>query len=61
MIHNLTTYRHRILYYGPESIDKVVSELERLHVNKVNLKSVPVKKEFVEDVMDKPIVYVVDY
>jgi predicted Zn-dependent peptidase len=61
IIHNLTTYKHRILYYGPESIDKVVSQLEKLHLNKLDLKQIPQKMEFVEDQMDKPMVYVVDY
>ena len=61
LIHDLTTYRHRILYYGPESITNVSSILERLHVNKTNLKEIPQKKEFIESAMDKPMVYVVDY
>ena len=61
LIHNLTTYKHRILYYGPENISKVSSKLEILHTNKTSLKQIPKKKEFVEDVMDKPIVYVIDY
>jgi predicted Zn-dependent peptidase len=61
LIHNLTAYKHRILYYGPEKMSKVVSDLEKLHVNKTDLKEVPAKKEFIEDAMDKPIVYVVDY
>ncbi len=61
LIHNLTTYKHRILYYGPERITKVSSILERLHVNKTNLKGIPDKKEFVESPMDKPMVYIVDY
>jgi predicted Zn-dependent peptidase len=61
LIHNLTTYKHRVLYYGPENISKVSAELERLHVNKNNLKQIPIKKEFIEGAMDKPMVYVVDY
>ena len=61
LLHNLTTYKHRILYYGPESISKVSSILEKLHLNKTDLKEIPVKKEFVEEAMDKPMVYVVDY
>jgi len=61
LIHNLTTYNHRILYYGPESNSKVSSKLESLHLNKTDLKEIPVKKEFVEGTMDKPMVYVVDY
>ena len=61
LIHNLTTYKHRVLYYGPESIEKVASTLESLHINQTDLKDIPDKKEFVEGEMDKPIVYVVDY
>jgi len=61
LIHNLTTYKHRILYYGPESIAEVASELERLHINKTNLKEIPAKKKFLEQTMDRPMVYVVDY
>jgi predicted Zn-dependent peptidase len=61
LIHNLTAYKHRILYYGPENMSKVVSDLEKLHANKSDLKEIPAKKEFAESAMDKPMVYVVDY
>jgi predicted Zn-dependent peptidase len=61
LIHNLTAYNHRILYYGPEKMSKVVSDLEKLHANKTDLKEIPAKKEFVEGVMERPMVYVVDY
>ena len=39
LIHNLTTYKHRILYYGPENISKVSSKLEILHTNKTRPKA----------------------
>jgi len=61
LIHNLTSYEHKILYYGPESISKVASDLEKLHSNKSGLKTIPAKKEFIEQPMDKPMVFVVDY
>ena len=61
LIHNLTAYKHRILYYGPENMSKVVSDLEKLHANKTDLKEVPAKKVFAEGAMDKPMVYVIDY
>jgi zinc protease len=61
LIHNLTAYNHRILYYGPEKMSKVVSDLEKLHAKKTDLKEVPAKKEFAEGAMDKPMVYVIDY
>ena len=61
IIHTLSTYQHRITYYGPDNFNSVVKTLEELHVNKSNLKSVPQKMEFVENPMDEPIVYVLDY
>ncbi len=61
LIHNLTTYEHRILYYGPESMEKVAEQMESLHTNTSGLLPVPEKTIFVESTMDKPVVYVVDY
>ena len=61
LIHNLTAYKHTIYYYGPENISNVVSDLEELHVNKITLKELPVKNDFIENPMDKQLVYVVDY
>ena len=61
LIHNLTSYEHNIMYYGPEQINKVASDLEKLHANKSGLKMIPSKNEFIEQPMDKPMVYVVDY
>jgi predicted Zn-dependent peptidase len=42
-------------------MSKVISDLEKLHANKSDLKEIPAKKEFAESAMDKPMVYVVDY
>ncbi|MAW21685.1 MAG: peptidase M16 [Flavobacteriales bacterium] len=61
LIHNLTTYKHRVLYYGPESITKVAAELSKLHINKADLKEIPAKVDFIEGKMDNPMVYIVDY
>jgi len=61
LIHNLTSYEHRILYYGPDEMIAVVDKLTALHTNNTELKAIPAKQEFVENAMDKPVVYVVDY
>ncbi len=61
IIHGLSKYEHRIFYYGPDNIDDITSRLEDLHVNKLNLKPVPEKVEFIENDMDKAVVYVLDY
>ena len=61
LIHSLTSYEHRILYYGPDEMIAVVDKLTALHTNNTELKAIPAKQEFVENAMDKPVVYVVDY
>jgi len=61
LIHNLTSYEHKIMYYGPDEIVAVVDKLTALHTNNTELKVIPAKMEFVENAMDKPMVYVVDY
>ena len=61
LIHNLTSYEHRILYYGPDEMIAVVDKLTALHTNTTELKAIPAKTEFTENAMDKPLVYVVDY
>ena len=61
IIHGLSKYEHRIFYYGPDNIDDITSRLEDLHVNKLNLKPVSEKVEFIENDMDKAVVYVLDY
>ena len=61
LIHNLTSYEHRILYYGPDEMIAVVDKLTALHTNNTELKAIPAKQEFIENSMDKPLVYVVDY
>ncbi len=61
IINSLLTYKHRITYYGPDKFNTVIKKLEKLHVNKSNLKSIPEKIDFVENPMEEPIVYVLDY
>jgi len=61
LIHNLTSYEHRILYYGPDEMVAVEDKLTALHATNTELKAIPAKKEFVENNMDNPLVYVVDY
>jgi predicted Zn-dependent peptidase len=61
IIHNLTSYEHKIMYYGPDEIVAVVDKLTALHTKNTELKAIPTKKEFVETAMDKPMVYIVDY
>ena len=61
LIHNLTSYTHRILYYGPEEINVVSEKLTELHTNNTNLTPVPEKVKYTELPLDVPTVYIVDY
>ena len=61
IIHNLTSYQHRIFYYGPEQIESISDKLSVLHINTSNLKEIPEGKRYTELSLEKPIVYVVDY
>ena len=61
LIHNLTSYQHKVLYYGPDEMVAVADKLTALHANHSDLKAIPAKTEFIENAMDKPVVYVVDY
>ena len=44
LIHNLTSYNHRIIYYGPESMDNIVSKLNSIHLNKLRFKTYSYKE-----------------
>lgn len=46
-IHNLNNYEHKILYYGPESKEKVVTTINQAHRVPEKLTSVEKNKEFV--------------
>ena len=61
LIHNLTSYKHRILYYGPEQINVISESLSLLHANTSNLKDIKEGDSYTELSLDVPIVYVVDY
>ena len=62
LIHGLLSYKHRISYYGPDNLNAISKKLDVLHSSKSNLKPYPNKAKFLENlIMDKPIVYIVDY
>mgnify|MGYP001304665253 CR=1 FL=1 len=61
LIHNLTSYTHRILYYGPEEINVVSEKLTEIHTNNTNLTPIPEKVKYTELPLDVPTVYIVDY
>ncbi|MGE5424537.1 MAG: M16 family metallopeptidase [Syntrophothermus sp.] len=61
LIRNLNTYKHRILYYGPENTVKVLSVIDKEHKVPGTLKPVPPPAKFEELPTTKTQVYAVGY
>lgn len=61
MIHNLNSFEHRILYFGPKNKEDVVKSMETNHNTPEELKPIPENKKFVEIDNEESKVYVVDY
>ena len=61
IIHNLTSYQHRVLYYGPLSVEEVTSTLTELHQLPKELKTLPEGGDYAELDINNSSVYVVDY
>ena len=61
IIHELSSYEHRVLYFGPKSQSELVNSLNELHKTPANLKPIPEGKKFPELANEETKVYVVDY
>lgn len=61
LIKNLSSYNHRIIYYGPENIDEVSNSLNTYHTSNTNLKDIPEGTSYEELPLYNPTVFVVDY
>jgi len=61
VIHNLTSYKHRVLYYGPYTLEEVSTSISELHRNTENLKDIPEGLNFEELETNNTTVYIVDY
>ena len=61
LISSLTSYEHRILYYGPASQEILSNSLNTLHKSPSALKPVPAKSPFKEIAIDTTKIYWVNY
>ncbi len=61
VLRNLTDYPHKIVYYGPRTATQVASVMDRLHPAPKSLKSLPAKKDFVQQDMTTNKVYFAHY
>ncbi|MEO8066705.1 MAG: insulinase family protein [Flavobacteriales bacterium] len=60
-IKSLTTYAHRMFYYGARPVDEVVAVLDKEHLTPEELKSYPKHAPYVELPTQENKVYFVDY
>jgi predicted Zn-dependent peptidase len=61
IIRNFSKTEHRVLYYGPEKSDRVISMLNQHHTLPEEIKPVPPEKEFKMKDMTAPAVFWADY
>lgn len=61
LIKELTSYEHRVLYYGSEDSDKLAEQLNKLHKTPEALKPITAPTVFPELGVEKTQVYVVNY
>lgn len=61
LLAKITTYKHKVFYYGPAKNDEIKAVLKAQHKLPEQLTDVPAPKIFVETDRQKNSVYVVDY
>ncbi|WP_144695876.1 M16 family metallopeptidase [Chitinophaga vietnamensis] len=61
ILHELPTYKHTIIYYGPQPLATAAADVKKLHPLAANLKDVPAPVKFVKDNQDKNQVLFADY
>lgn len=60
-LRNLNDYTHRIIYYGPESLDAITDVLNKTHHVADNLLPAPENKEFAQQLTGQNTVFVAPY
>ena len=61
ILHNLISYQHKIIYYGPKSNRDITKELASLHYVPKSYLAYPTAIKFERTAQQKPIVYFADY
>jgi predicted Zn-dependent peptidase len=61
IVHSLTAYEHRVLYYGPQEVEAVAQELTKLHQLPETLEAIPADGDYQELEINETSVYVLDY
>ena len=60
-MHTLFSYQHRVLFYGPESVDAIAKTVADIHQTPKKLQKAPANKKVTPKAVSENIVYFVDY
>ncbi|MDO5395278.1 MAG: insulinase family protein [Bacteroidales bacterium] len=60
-VKELSQYKHRIIYYGPEDIDNVIAHIDSVHKIPAEMKDTPAERIFPDAITDETIIYVAPY
>ncbi|MCW3462235.1 M16 family metallopeptidase [Chitinophaga nivalis] len=61
ILHELPSYKHSIIYYGPQPLADAAADIKKLHTLPASFKPAPVAAVFPKDNQDKNQVYFADY
>jgi len=61
ILHDLASYQHRVLYYGPKTAAEIGTQLQAVHKAPATFKSLPVAKKFPQLKQDKNQVLFANY
>lgn len=61
ILHELPSYKHTVIYYGPQPLATASAEVARLHNIPASFKTVPAPVKFVKGNQDKNLVLFTDY
>ena len=61
LVSTLTTYPHRVLYYGPASTESLTLSLNKLHKSPAQFLTLPAKAPFKEREIDSTQIFWIDY
>jgi predicted Zn-dependent peptidase len=61
ILHDLNSYPHKIIYYGPQSLEQFTGEIKALHIIPAEFKAAPAAVKFTSSVQSKNQVLFFDY
>ncbi|MFN8276639.1 MAG: insulinase family protein [Chitinophagales bacterium] len=61
LLHRLTTYKHRVFYYGQKDLNEAIASLDKIHQVTMPMADYPAATPYPEKAIDAPVVYFANY